>query len=312
MMCDPGQHTLSLGAFKVACAESGISLDSRDLTKLFRVLDDDDSGFVDFNEFLQFMRGPLSERRISFVKAAFSKLDKDGNGVVEPADIASIYDASMHPDVVSGKRTQEEILAEFLETFEYGGDHDGKVSSTEFEKYYANVSASIDDDDYFELMMRNAWHISGGEGWCANTSNTRVLVTNSMTGEETVREIKNDLGVKRTDSMSLLRQLKLQGGVKETENVSLSLGWSNDDDGTQKPASGRKIFSTTHGGNKIAVGEPPSAEATDPFNYGDGAFRRQFKGRSQVRDRSADFKSSFTIRDQGNANVEQAKPGKEW
>ena len=31
--------------------------------------------------------------------------------------------------------------------------------------YYNNVSASIDNDDYFELMIRNAWHISGGEGW---------------------------------------------------------------------------------------------------------------------------------------------------
>jgi len=26
------------------------------------------------------------------------------------------------------------------------------------------LSASIDDDDYFELMVRNSWHISGGTG----------------------------------------------------------------------------------------------------------------------------------------------------
>lgn len=40
-----------------------------------------------------------------------------------------------------------------------------------------SVSANIDDDDYFELMMRNSWHISGGEGWCENTTCRRVLVT---------------------------------------------------------------------------------------------------------------------------------------
>jgi hypothetical protein len=41
---------------------------------------------------------------------------------------------------------------------------------------YRAISACVDDDDYFELVLRNAWHISGGEGWCQNTTCTRVLV----------------------------------------------------------------------------------------------------------------------------------------
>ena len=69
------------------------------------------------------------------------------------------------------------------------------MTAQEFEQYYHNVSSSIDDDDYFELMMRNAWHISGGKGWCANSSNKRVLVTHAD-GSQTVEEVKNDLGVK--------------------------------------------------------------------------------------------------------------------
>jgi hypothetical protein len=37
----------------------------------------------------------------------------------------------------------------------------------EFVEYYTNVSASIDDDRYFELMMRNAWNLdqNKGQGW---------------------------------------------------------------------------------------------------------------------------------------------------
>jgi hypothetical protein len=43
------------------------------------------------------------------------------------------------------------------------------ITPDRFAAYYANVSASIDDDDYFELMIRNVWHLSGGEGQCAPT-----------------------------------------------------------------------------------------------------------------------------------------------
>jgi len=43
------------------------------------------------------------------------------------------------------------------------------VTIEEFEEYYANVSASIDDDAYFETMMSNAWKLSGSaamqEAW---------------------------------------------------------------------------------------------------------------------------------------------------
>lgn len=49
---------------------------------------------------------------------AFNILDKDKSGVLELSDIKGVYNAKFHPDVKAGKRTEDEILGEFLETFE--------------------------------------------------------------------------------------------------------------------------------------------------------------------------------------------------
>ena len=74
---------------------------------------------------------------------------------------------------------------------------DGIVTIEEFEDYYKDLSASIDRDDYFELMIRNAWHIAGGEGWSANTTVKRVLKTN-LDGSQEVVMVENDLDNKGT------------------------------------------------------------------------------------------------------------------
>ena len=49
---------------------------------------------------------------------AFKKLDRDNSGVVEINDLKGVYNAKQHPDVKSGRKTEDEILAEFLDTFE--------------------------------------------------------------------------------------------------------------------------------------------------------------------------------------------------
>lgn len=52
------------------------------------------------------------------VELAFKKLDKDGSGVVDINDIKGVYNGRNHPDVKAGRRTEEDVLGEFLETFE--------------------------------------------------------------------------------------------------------------------------------------------------------------------------------------------------
>lgn len=100
------------------------------------------------------------------VRRAFDKLDSNKNGIIEIDDIKSFYNAKMHPDVKAGKKTQDEVLAEFLDTFElhhsmkHPEDKDRKINIREFNEYYNNISCSIDNDQYFELMITNAWNLN--------------------------------------------------------------------------------------------------------------------------------------------------------
>ena len=73
-----------------------------------------------------------------------------------------VYNVAQHPKVLTGEFSEEMALTDVLS--KYGDEHfrsngDGKLSLAEFEQYYANVGANIDTDEYFELMMRQAWQI---------------------------------------------------------------------------------------------------------------------------------------------------------
>mmetsp|Transcript_21582 Transcript_21582/g.15794 ORF Transcript_21582/g.15794 Transcript_21582/m.15794 type:complete len:200 (+) Transcript_21582:603-1202(+) len=113
------------------------------------------------------IRGELNDFRKGLVEKAFRKIDKDNSGFLDIEDIKDVYNASKHPDVLQGKRTEQQILNEFLETFETHhnmktmGQNDSKITLEEFLEYYKNISCSIDNDDYFQLMMNNSWNLKG-------------------------------------------------------------------------------------------------------------------------------------------------------
>merc|ERR1719359_691850 len=108
-------------------------------------------------------------------------------------DIQGTYNVNHDPDVLQGRIAPDQALEAFLANFD-GVEKDGTVTQKEFTEYYRSISASINNDDYFELMIRNAWHIPGGEGWCENTANTRLLVV-FADGRQKVVCVENDLGV---------------------------------------------------------------------------------------------------------------------
>jgi hypothetical protein len=55
------------------------------------------------------VREPLSARRASLVDLAFALIDKDGSGEVDAREIAGMYDASKHPEVLARRKTATQV-----------------------------------------------------------------------------------------------------------------------------------------------------------------------------------------------------------
>lgn len=120
----------------------------------------------------------MNDFRRGLAWQAFCILDRNGNGEIDKSEITSVYNASQHPDVKQGRKSEDEVLTEFLDTFEmhssllHPGEYNHKVSFDEFCEYYNNVSANIDNDEYFQLMMTNAWKLGAQsapqQAWSGN------------------------------------------------------------------------------------------------------------------------------------------------
>lgn len=143
---------------------------------LYGCFDFNRDGRISYDEFLRGVVGEMTPPRVALVRKAFDRLDGNKNGVVELEDLKNIYNAKFHPDVKLGKKTEEEVLIEFMDTFEMhysllhpGSRGDKVITFDEFVEYYNNISMSIEDDRYFELMMTNAWNLNNvapyKKGW---------------------------------------------------------------------------------------------------------------------------------------------------
>ena len=160
--------------FWKAICDFRISISPEEGRELFDLFDINGDGVVSYDELMRNVVGEMTAYRKALVKRAFDRLDRNSNGIVELDDIKGFYNAKMHPDVRAGRKTEDDILAEFLDTFELHhslknpNDRDSKITFKEFVEYYNNVSSSIDSDQYFELMMTNAWNLNNQtfqRGW---------------------------------------------------------------------------------------------------------------------------------------------------
>jgi len=111
------------------------------------------------------------------VDRAFSILDKDGSGQVSVSDIQHLYDVTHHKDFIEGTKTKEEVIGEFLNSFDGAkGNNDGVITKKEWDDYYSDLSMNLPTDEYFVQMMESVWGISEDGDSDANQDYVNELV----------------------------------------------------------------------------------------------------------------------------------------
>uniref|UniRef100_H3CYF2 Calcyphosine-like b n=1 Tax=Tetraodon nigroviridis TaxID=99883 RepID=H3CYF2_TETNG len=159
IMDDDSNRSLDVKEFLKGLNDYGISIEKEEAMAVFQQFDRDGSGTIDFDEFLIALRPQMSEARKEVVMQAFRKLDKTGDGVITVEDLRGVYNAKCHPKYQNGEWSEDQVFRTFLDSFDSPYDKDGKVTKEEFINYYCGVSASIDTDVYFIIMMRHAWKL---------------------------------------------------------------------------------------------------------------------------------------------------------
>ena len=139
--------------------------------KLFDIFDIKKNESIDYNEFISKIFGTMNDFRKQIVQKVFQKLDKDNKGIIDYDIIRESYNADKHPEVLNGKRTKQEVLARFIDMFEYhfnllnkNKNNEG-ATMEEFEEFYNYISVLVDNDKYFENMMSRVWGLDGNENF---------------------------------------------------------------------------------------------------------------------------------------------------
>lgn len=163
MMDDDNNGSLSQIEFWKACKDFKVGISEENVPILFKAFDVNGDGTMDYDEFLILVRGEMSEERTNFVKQIYEFLVERRGNDISVDDIKSAFLADKHPDVIQGHRTSDNVLVEFIETFEahhnLGDPNNRQVSMNEWIDYFTSVSATFDSDDHFSLMLSNTFGV---------------------------------------------------------------------------------------------------------------------------------------------------------
>ena len=161
---DPNTKSINLEILLSILNLLQIDLNQEDIINFYSILDFTQSDKVSTDEILRIISGEISEKRKIAVISKFAEMDKNKTGYLPINYLKKVYNAKFHPDCFLGKKPENEVLDEFMFTFEVfcylkGLGNEDNISFKDFAEYYGPISASIDNDNYFNDILLGTWNL---------------------------------------------------------------------------------------------------------------------------------------------------------
>jgi hypothetical protein len=157
-----GSGDLSLQEFTRGMRDYRILNLEHEIQAVFNIFETNGNGTLSYQEFFRHIVGEMNSRRRYIAEQAFDMISQ-GSSSLELQHLFRVYNAKQHPDVVAGRRSEDQVICEFLDTFEAHLELkrvlDGRVTLEDWLEYLNAVSCGVETDQQFETLIVHAFNL---------------------------------------------------------------------------------------------------------------------------------------------------------
>jgi Ca2+-binding EF-hand superfamily protein len=202
-----------------------LDINPDDIINLYACLDYTQTGKVSTDEILRIISGDIDEKRKISIISKFAEMDKNKTGYLPISLIKKVFNAKFHPDCFLGKKPENEVQDEFMFTFEVfcflkGLGNDQEISFRDFVEYYTPISASIENDNYFDDILLGSWNIED-ENILPKKENEININNNNQINQNIPNEIieNNNLKIDQRNRFQIAQTPNINDITSNSQNI---------------------------------------------------------------------------------------------
>ena len=222
-------QNVSLENFVNAFKTIGLNIPENEIVNFFNLLDFSGTGKISIEDIINNIVDPMSEHRKLYVVNKFAKIDVEKQGEVKVSLLKANYNPKGHPDVISGKITDEEIFKQFCYTLDIYcniRNINEIINYKQFIDYYNGISSSILDDKYFEDILNGVWDNE-------SDINQNININNNLENNLNQNQIKENSNMNNFNNNNVgnqninNRRYNNEQNSRRNRNINMDNGFSD-------------------------------------------------------------------------------------